>query len=287
VLGDYNNDQIDDVAFAGDLAGNLWRFDLRDLATGTVDLVYKPTDDSPAGTKALTNADQPITVMPRLFPDPTSQSFIVLFGTGKFIGSDDRTTTDAKTQSVYGVRDPGPGKTTGLPWTRSNLVQQVMVEDSAGNRGLTSNAAPTTTLVGGWYFDLNIAGVLGERVVVTPTALFNTNRAIITTLIPTTADPCNPGRVGALLVIDATTGGAGPGVTGTGSFGSTAYSISGYRIVNAPSNGMLPVATTAGGASGIIPGLGRGSSTGSTPPGQADLGMLIWRRRSWRILNDH
>ena len=27
VLGDYNNDQIDDVAFAGDLAGNLWRFD--------------------------------------------------------------------------------------------------------------------------------------------------------------------------------------------------------------------------------------------------------------------
>ncbi|MGN6481323.1 pilus assembly protein [Luteibacter sp.] len=284
VLGDYNNDQIDDVAFAGDLAGNLWRFDLRNLSTGTVDLVYKPTDDSPAGTKALTNADQPITVMPRLFPDPTSQSFIVLFGTGKFIGSDDRTTTDAKTQSVYGVRDPGPGKTTGLPWTRSNLVQQVMVEDSAGNRGLTSNAVPTPTLVGGWYFDLNISGVLGERVVVTPTALFNTNRAIITTLIPTTADPCNPGRVGALLVIDATTGGAGAGVSGTGSFGSTSYSITGYRITNAPSNGTLPVATSAGGASGVIPGIGRGTS-GSTSG--AGLDMLIWRRRSWRILNDH
>ena len=28
VLGDYNNDQVDDLAFAGDLNGNLWRFDL-------------------------------------------------------------------------------------------------------------------------------------------------------------------------------------------------------------------------------------------------------------------
>ena len=30
VLGDYDNDQVDDVAFAGDLQGNLWRFDLKD-----------------------------------------------------------------------------------------------------------------------------------------------------------------------------------------------------------------------------------------------------------------
>ncbi len=45
VLGDYENDQIDDVAFAGDLVGNLWRFDLKDPdpAKWTVSLAYQPS----------------------------------------------------------------------------------------------------------------------------------------------------------------------------------------------------------------------------------------------------
>src|SRR6185437_1747298 len=30
VMGDYDNDQVDDVAFAGDVQGNLWRFDMQD-----------------------------------------------------------------------------------------------------------------------------------------------------------------------------------------------------------------------------------------------------------------
>jgi type IV pilus assembly protein PilY1 len=276
VMGDYDNDQIDDVAFAGDLAGNLWRFDLRDLSTKKVDLLYKP-----AASADASKPDQPITVMPRLFPDPTSQYFIVVFGTGKFLGDDDRTTTDAKIQSVYGVRDPGLDSTTGLPWTRANLVQQTLVEDSSGLRGLTQNIAPTTALKGGWYFDLNISGIKGEKVVVTPSALFNTNRAIITTLIPTTSDPCNPGRAGALMVIDATTGGAAAGVTGTGNFGGSQYAVAGARVDNPPATGTLPAATMIGGGQVIVPGVTlKGTSNAFS------VGAPIWRRRSWRILND-
>jgi type IV pilus assembly protein PilY1 len=273
VLGNYDNDQVDDVAFAGDLVGNLWRFDLRDLTKDQVDLVYKPA----VGTETY----QPITVMPRLFPDPTSQYFIVVFGTGKFLGDDDRTTTGAKTQSVYGIRDLGPGNTTGLPWKKTDLVEQDIAETSSGLRGITSNPAPTTSKQGGWYFDLDITGVLGEKVVVTPTALFNTNRAIITTLIPTTADPCNPGRAGAVMIVNATTGGAGAGVsaaTGQTGFptGST-FTVAGSRVENPPATGTLPVATTPGGADILMPGI---TKSGVVP------GNTIWRRRSWRILND-
>ena len=271
VMGDYNNDQIDDVAFAGDLAGNLWRFDLTDLTKKTVDLVYQPA----------TAGDQPITVMPRLFPDPTSQYFIVVFGTGKFLGDDDRTTTGAKVQSVYGVRDPGLGNTTGLPWTRANLVVQQIAQDSTGLRGITQNPAPTTSLKGGWYFDLNIASAPGEKVVVTPFALFNTNRAIITTLIPTSADPCSPGRMGAIMVVDAATGGAGAGVGGTGSFGSTKFSTAGSTVKDPPATGSLAAATMIGGGQVVIPGV---TATGSG--NVFSVGSPIWRRRSWRILND-
>jgi type IV pilus assembly protein PilY1 len=274
VLGDYDNDQIDDVAFAGDLAGNLWRFDLRDITKGTVDLIYTPTADLP--TKGMVAGDQPITSMPRLFPDPTSQYFIVVFGTGKFLGDDDRTTTGAKIQTVFGIRDPGLGNTTGLPWKRANLVAQDLVEDTNSNRGLTSN--PVGPNKGGWYFDLDVS--VGERVVVTPTALFNTNRVIITTLIPTTPDPCNPGRAGALMVVDATSGSPGAGVQGSGAFGA-GYSLAGVRVDNPPATGNLPAATTIGGGTTIIPGVTlKGTTTNYT------LGSPIWRRRSWRILND-
>lgn len=273
VLGDYDNDQVDDVAFAGDLAGNLWRFDLRDISTGTVDLMYRPTDGDPLNT---VSGDQQITVMPRLFPDPSSQYFMVVFGTGKFLGDDDRTTTGAKTQSVYGIRDPGLGNTTGLPRQRANMVAQDLVEDANFNRGLSNNAVPSTS--GGWYFDLDVSA--GERVVVTPTALFNTNRAIITTLIPTSPDPCNPGRAGALMVVDAATGSAGAGVQGSGSFGA-GYTLAGVRVDNPPATGNLPAATVIGGGTTIIPGVTiKGTATAFS------VGAPIWRRRSWRILND-
>ena len=267
VLGDYNNDQIDDVAFAGDLVGNLWRFNLADL--NTVDLMFRPA----------TNEEQPITVMPRLFPDPNSQNFIVVFGTGKFIGDDDRTSTGAKTQSVYGIRDLGQTVTTGLPWTKDKLVQQILDQTSTGLRGLTTNPAPTSAKPGGWYFDLISPG---EKVVVTPTALFNTNRAIITTLIPTTPDPCNPGRAGAIMVIDSSTGGAGAGVSGGSYPAGSPYTVAGSRVDNPPATGGLPAATGLGGGSVIVPGVTVTGSGGAA----FNAGAPIWRRRSWRTLND-
>ncbi|HEY8683430.1 MAG TPA: PilC/PilY family type IV pilus protein, partial [Rhodanobacter sp.] len=99
VLGDYNNDQVDDVAFAGDLNGNLWRFDLTDANPANwqahVSLAFNPA----------TQGAQPITVMPRLFPDPATNRFIVVFGTGKYLGAADNTSSGAVTQSIYGIRD--------------------------------------------------------------------------------------------------------------------------------------------------------------------------------------
>jgi type IV pilus assembly protein PilY1 len=270
VLGDYNNDQIDDVAFAGDLAGNLWRYDLTnpDPSKWTVALAYKPN----------TQGQQPITSMPRLFPDPVTNRFIVVFGTGKYLGAADNNTTGT-VQAVYGIRD------TGTTVGTSNLVQQTLNNQTgtgvnAGNTiiGITSNPVPVSK--NGWYFNL-IAG--GERVVVTPTALFDTNRAVITTLIPNNNTGCAANNNGSLIVVDATTGGAGDGLglgPSTWSSGGSTFKAVGGLVTNPPTGGTVPVATAVGGGKLLFPGMtltGGGTLTGDD---------AIWRRRSWRELNN-
>lgn len=270
VLGDYNNDQVDDVAFAGDLAGNLWRFDLTnpDPSQWKVTLAYKPT----------TQGAQPITVMPRLFPDPVTNRFIVVFGTGKYLGAADNTPSGL-TQAMYGIRDTGVTAT-----GTTNLVQQQLNEvagtgANANNTiiGLTSYPVPASN--SGWYFNL-IAG--GERVVVTPGALFDTNRAVITTLIPNSTNGCASNNTGSLFIIDATTGGAGDGVSslapGDWTTSGVTYRAVGGLVDNPPTGGTVPTATAIGGGALIFPGqtlTGGGTLSGSD---------AIWRRRSWKEL---
>ncbi|HEY4294198.1 pilus assembly protein [Luteibacter sp.] len=297
VIGDYENDQVDDVAFAGDLVGNLWRFDLSDAdpANWKVKLLYKPNGDGTDGNPAP--EDQPITVMPRLFPDPTSSRFMVVFGTGKYLSVTDNTATDAtKVQSVYGIRDRGPDSVTVAG--RSTLIPQLLSE-SGDARGLTQRPVPATSEEGdtidGWYIDLKTGSGAsqtnkGERVVVDATALFDSGRAIITSLIPGNDDPCNPVRRGAILVIDAATGGAASGVdVGSGSFGSGTVAA-GIRVENVPISGSLPAATSIGGGRIVLPGLiinsdggGGGGGEGGNSFGIDD---AVWRRRSWRELNN-
>lgn len=277
VLGDYNDDQVDDVAFAGDLDGNLWRFDLSSSspADWSVRLVFQPANPG----------DQPITSMPRLFADPVTNRFIVVFGTGKYLGASDNTSDSAPTQAVYGIRD---NLDTG-PWTVDDLVQQTLSEKTATDgvtlaRGLTNYAVPGDK--GGWYFNLGPStSSEGERVVVTPGALFDTGRAVIQTLIPGTNDPCSASIQGALMVIDAATGGSGGGLTGPlvsgwGGSGAGDTSTVGGRVNNPRTTGSLPLVTTIGGGTVLVPGL---KLTGGSV---LDINDAVWRRRSWRQINN-
>lgn len=268
VLGDYNNDQIDDVTFAGDLAGNLWRFDLSspDPSKWMVTLAYRP---------AVQGA-QPITTMPRLFPDPVTNRFIVVFGTGKYLGDADKMNTGLATQSIYGIRDKLDTQAQPMTSARSNLQSQTLTETaatdqsgaSAAVRNLTSNAIPAGA--SGWYIDLNV--VAGERVVVTPSAIFNTNTALVSTLIP---NGDKPG--GAIMAIDAATGRSGSIIT----FGGASYA--GALVQNPPLTGTLPTAARMGGGKLILPGLKLKGAKGDLDM-PVSLDGSLWRRRSWQML---
>jgi Tfp pilus tip-associated adhesin PilY1 len=92
--------------YAGDLDGNLWRFDLGSQTSGAIDTsaisVQRLFKGSP---------DQPITAAPDFAEHPQG-GFIVVFGTGRAF-SDAELSDQSKTQYIIGVYDNG----TVSPWT--------------------------------------------------------------------------------------------------------------------------------------------------------------------------
>jgi type IV pilus assembly protein PilY1 len=217
--------------------------------------------------------------MPRLFADPAINKFMVVFGTGKYLGAGDNMSSNAKMQAVYGIRDLG--RTVAI----SELVKQTLSERRAKDgetlaRGLTNYPVPASK--GGWYFNLGAGGsATGERVVVTPGALFDTGRAVIQTLSLETDDPCNATIQGAVMVVNAVTGGSGGGISGPevdgwGGGGASDTSIVGGRIDNPRTGGSLPLVTKVGGGAVLVPG----SKLDSGEVFKID--DAVWRRRSWR-----
>ncbi|WP_233510790.1 pilus assembly protein [Dyella psychrodurans] len=276
VLGDYDNDQVDDVAFAGDLAGNLWRFDLSspDPANWKATLAYRPE----------VQGAQPINVMPRLFPDPVTNRFMVVFGTGKYLGEGD-VSRDVPVQAVYGIKDRVDSRGNPVTVSHESLQAQTLTETTVSDptssyagatlRSLTSN--PVAPAAGGWYFDLDVAS--GERVVVTPTALFNTNSVLVSTLIPKGGSNSSSGLKGSVMAVDALTGGPGNSLSSSGN-----VSYVGGLIDRPRTAGTLPVATMMGGGKLLLPGLMlKSSNSGLKWP--LSFGSPTWRRRSWSILS--
>jgi type IV pilus assembly protein PilY1 len=283
VLGDYNGDQVDDVAFAGDLTGHVWRFDLAsaDPAQWNVHLLFRPARPG----------DHPVTTMPRLFADRTTHRFMVVFGTGKYLAASDATVDGTSSaQAIYGIREPRLVGDAPVIEGRSSLVQQIMTEQN-GIRFLTRRPLPAADVSGqpvhGWYITLNpaidggAAVQRGERVVVTPTPLFNTARLIVTTLIPATGDPCNPDTAGAVFVVDALSGAAAAGSKGgEGSDVDDEVEAVGETVKNPPTGGNMPAVGVIGGGQIVMPGA---KSERDGHPLTTD--DALWRRRSWRALD--
>lgn len=222
---DVNNDGIVDYAYAGDLLGNLWRFDL--IKTGV---------ENPFTTTATANdfkvsfggqplyvardADdvrQPITAAPLLTRHQTGLGHIVTFGTGRFLTIHDKANTNQ--QTVYGIWDrktAGQTSITSLSGDkgRTNLVEQELTAQTIDNKQVYSlSQNPIEWYDGdgladgnvdswGWFIDLPASG---ERLIYNMQMLGNTQ--LLTTITPSD-DPCEAGMTGTAYGIKPTTGGA-------------------------------------------------------------------------------
>jgi len=111
VLIDADGDLRVDYAYAGDLKGNLWKFDLTSTDPANWDVAYK-NGGVPEPVFRTQSPGQPITSKPAVMYAPqnpitgeSNPGFMVVFGTGKYLGVSDL--TDSSQQTVYGIWDYG------------------------------------------------------------------------------------------------------------------------------------------------------------------------------------
>lgn len=232
-LADYNADGVADYAYAGDLQGNLWRFDL--LRNGRSDTAPFTTEDDSENVindfevgfggqplfSAVANTGsegrQPITSAPSLVLHPSGFGYLVVFGTGKFYETGDKAGDKSFAQTVYGIWDKQTlGEEASNPNIRRTSLQQQRIEaqttveaDGTTRQGLVlSNnnvswqASDTQAAQNGWY--LNLRQSDGEMVVENMSQLGRT--IFFQSLIPND-DPCGDGAKNWTYAINPFTGG--------------------------------------------------------------------------------
>lgn len=210
-------------AYAGDLQGNLWKFDLSNATDPTQ---WTSSSLFVAKDSSTVPVVQPIVQTPVIAVHPLG-GYLVMFGTGKYYETTDMANTN--TQSIYGIWDkPAATAVTG----RSQLQVQTLtdVSSAAGvfiGRTLTSNTIAWGTKRG-WYIDFPDSGerVVGGLQILKDVILLTTS------LTPNTSDPCAGG--GSSQVLGA-------------SFLTGAYSPKFHLFVNGtPANTNLSSATIPG-----------------------------------------
>ncbi|WP_238945114.1 pilus assembly protein [Allofranklinella schreckenbergeri] len=109
-LVDINGDDRPDVIYAGDLKGNLWKFDVSSsspsdwgVAFGGQPLFTACRRSNSGQVSPSSCVRQPITVAPTVRAHPAGKGMMVAFGTGRNVTMPDRSSTGV--QAIYSVLD--------------------------------------------------------------------------------------------------------------------------------------------------------------------------------------
>jgi type IV pilus assembly protein PilY1 len=171
-------------AYAGDLQGNLWRFDFSGGAP------WAKAVGPGAGGKPLfvaRDADgqrQPITQRP-LLAYASERGYMVLFGTGKLIEKADRASARHAPQSYYAIIDSLQSPP-DLVTSRRQLTQRFL-DGAASDLVLGITGARMDSGSKGWYVDFLQAEKTGERSI--DSGLLARGQILFNTVLPG-ADPC-------------------------------------------------------------------------------------------------
>lgn len=209
---DLNGDYKIDYIYAGDLKGNLWRFEPSG-GGWVVSFTQQPL------FTAKDSADnvEPITSRPEAALHP-SGGIMVFLGTGRYFETGDNAPNTNVTQSFYGIWDKLDGTS---QINRSHLLKQEIVSETSTNgydlrvtsehsimwhtdAGKPTGTPPTTHL--GWYLDLLTPpdGTAEGEMQVTDSQLRG-GRIVFTTMVPSDR-ACDYGGTGWLMELQASDG---------------------------------------------------------------------------------
>ena len=211
-------DGVVQYVYAGDLEGNVWKFDLTS---------HTPTDwrssftsgspSVPAPFFVATNAagerqpiTAPITVATNnVAGDPHAGKRFVFFGTGSYMAATDP--ADRRVQSLYGLIDEGV-RIAGRADLRQRSINQVGTFEGRSVRTFALATAGDMAGRRGWFLDWvepPSGTARGERVVsaarIIPTVV---PALVVSSIIPVADDPCVPGGTGFLNLLNPFTGGS-------------------------------------------------------------------------------
>lgn len=201
-VADYTDNTADSI-YAGDLQGNVWRFDLTQPAPakGVAATPYP----APTLLAVLTDPSgnpQPVTTAPLIEIQPNSLKRYVMLGTGRLLGNSD--INSSQTQSFYVIYDGVVqrfNRSTDLPSGVSLPITRAMLNaDTNLLKGIGS--APKSLM--GYYIDLSLsASNVAERVNVAPVSNFGT--VSFAANLPN-GDACNPSGTNRVFSLDIGTG---------------------------------------------------------------------------------
>lgn len=192
---DKDGDGYADTIYAGDLKGNVWRFDISNTnATSWSN-----------GTKIYTAIasdgvhSQPITSRPSVSKH-ASGGVMVYFGTGKYLETTDATPSNQTyKESLYGLWDD-PANTDEIQ--RSSLFARTITDNTTSRFVADAATAIDWSAQRGWYMDLPTTG---ERIVTNTEYVYG--KLNVTTMIPGgNKEDCGGGGSGWLMQLDAITG---------------------------------------------------------------------------------
>ncbi len=251
--------------YGGDLAGNLWRFDIDDLVP-------------PQGKEAVRLAQfirstkvQPVTTRVELSQIRSGNMTIpvITVGTGRLLHVSDL--TDHDVQSLYTIKDPLTGEGFGDIRGGGLLVSRRIAAGQAGERSVTGDPVDWITQAG-WYLDFDQSDSLGERVTIDPDQQLGLIRVV--TNVPDDKI-CRPAAQSWSYTLDYQNGLYVPAtprsVAGTRVFSSTL--AAGARTIKVGERTMSLITDDAGRIS-VINSLPPGSSTPTA------------RRVSWQELDE-
>ncbi len=256
-LIDIDLDRRVDYAYAGDLKGNLWKFDLTSenlekwaVAYGS-DVNADGTIDAGQGDEPrplFSAIDQPITARPdimrmRCAREAGAPGYMVVFGTGKYLGASDR--FDLSRQTIYGLWDYGDNgdddehlgylidRTTGRLSSGLCLVPQHVTsqltkegrqyreistidfdyrlrkdpDNGNGANTMGNQWEPDPELVAGWFLDFPVQpdhlAIPGERVV--SRAIMRGGNVMMVSFAPND-EPCVSGGNSWVYLLNGCTG---------------------------------------------------------------------------------
>lgn len=254
---DTNNDGVADFIYAGDLKGNLWKFDVSSTNQADWKVAYANADGTNKrplfiAKRSDASLDRlPITSAPEYRFHPLG-GIVINFATGKSVISADFPDGSGRTHGIFGIWDnplyssssyvTNPSllddPTSGLPRLRTQLASRtfnrVTVDDADPTNGVVgqgyvTGAAMDWTTKKGWFINLPDTS---EMVVSNPIITQGLLATVSIAPAATSASICFSGPVAYTTFVDPISGLLNTNVFGTITIGGVVYPAASIKITD-------------------------------------------------------